>query len=164
MRLRLLSALALTCIALVALGCGRDSDDSGGSSGSISGRISADGSSTVGPFVTSAAERFKEEESGVDVTVGISGTGGGFERFCRGEIDVANASRAIKDEEAAACKEEGIDYLELQVANDGIVLVDEQRQHLGEMPDDGPAQEDLERGLEGRLVEGRRPGSSRTSS
>ena len=123
MRLRLLSALALACVALVALGCGRDSNDSGGSSGSMSGRISADGSSTVGPFVTSAAERFKEQESGVDVTVGISGTGGGFERFCRGETDVANASRTIKDEEAAACKEEGIDYLELQVANDGIVLV-----------------------------------------
>ena len=89
----------------------------------LSGTVRADGSSTVAPLVSLAAERFRPEEPGVKVTVGISGTGGGFERFCRGETDLANASRPIKDEEIAACKKKGIDYLELQVANDGLSVV-----------------------------------------
>ena len=89
----------------------------------LSGTVRADGSSTVAPLVSLAAERFRQEEPGVKVTVGISGTGGGFERFCRGETDLANASRPIKDEEIAACKKKGIDYLELQVANDGLSVV-----------------------------------------
>jgi phosphate transport system substrate-binding protein len=89
----------------------------------LSGTVRADGSSTVAPLVSLAAERFRTEEPGVRVTVGISGTGGGFERFCRGETDLANASRPIKDEEIAACKKKGIDYLELQVANDGLSVV-----------------------------------------
>ena len=63
------------------------------------------------------------EQPGVQVTVGVSGTGGGFERFCRGETDISNASRPIKDEEATACKDEGIDYIEFQVANDALTVV-----------------------------------------
>jgi phosphate transport system substrate-binding protein len=89
----------------------------------LSGTVRADGSSTVAPLVSLAAERFRTEEPDVKVTVGISGTGGGFERFCRGETDLANASRPIKDEEAAACAKKGIEYLELQVANDGLSVV-----------------------------------------
>ena len=89
----------------------------------LSGTVRADGSSTVAPLVSLAAERFRQEEPGVKVTVGVSGTGGGFERFCRGETDLANASRPIKDEEIAACKKKGIDYIELQVANDGLSVV-----------------------------------------
>ena len=89
----------------------------------LSGTVRADGSSTVAPLVSLAAERFRTEEPGVRVTVGISGTGGGFERFCRGETDLANASRPIKDEEIAACKKKGIEYLELHVANDGLSVV-----------------------------------------
>ena len=89
----------------------------------LSGTVRADGSSTVAPLVSLAAERFRKEEPGVKVTVGISGTGGGFERFCRGETDLSNASRPIKDEEIAACKKKGIEYLELQVANDGLSVV-----------------------------------------
>jgi phosphate transport system substrate-binding protein len=89
----------------------------------LSGTVRADGSSTVAPLVSLAAERFRTEEPGVKVTVGISGTGGGFERFCRGETDLANASRPIKDEEIAACKKKRIDYVELQVANDGLSVV-----------------------------------------
>ena len=57
------------------------------------------------------------------MTVGVSGTGGGFERFCRGETDLSNASRPIKDEEAAACKNKGIEYVEFQVANDALTVV-----------------------------------------
>ncbi|MEA2467800.1 MAG: phosphate transport system substrate-binding protein, partial [Thermoleophilaceae bacterium] len=65
----------------------------------LSGTISADGSSTVGPLTTAAAEGFGAANPGVQVTVGISGTGGGFEKFCAGETDLSDASRPIKDEE-----------------------------------------------------------------
>ena len=88
----------------------------------LGGAISADGSSTVGPFTTRAAEDFRAQ-GGVDVTVGISGTGGGFERFCAGETDISNASRAIKDEEAAICADKGVEYIELQVATDALTNV-----------------------------------------
>ena len=114
--------LALALLALVAAGCGRDSGDSG-ESGDLSGKVTADGSSTVGPFVTAAAEQFKQEEGGVDISVGISGTGGGFDRFCRGETDLSDASRPIEPDEQAACKKGGVDFVELHVANDGIVNV-----------------------------------------
>jgi phosphate transport system substrate-binding protein len=106
--------VALSTLALVAAGCG------GGGSGS--GVITADRSSTVGPFTTKAAEDFKAS-GGVDVTVGISGTGGGFERFCAGETDISNASRAIKDEEATICSENGVEYVEFQVATDALTNV-----------------------------------------
>ena len=70
----------------------------------LSGRLSLDGSSTVAPLMSLAAERFRKVEPGVKITVGTSGTGGGFERFCRGETDVSNASRPIKEEEALCAK------------------------------------------------------------
>ena len=112
-----IAAAAAAALALVASSCG------GGNGGDGSGgTISADGSSTVGPFTTKAAEDFKAQ-GGVDVTVGISGTGGGFERFCRDETDLSNASRPIDDEEAAACAEAGIEYLELTVATDALTNV-----------------------------------------
>ena len=89
----------------------------------LSGTISVDGSSTVGPLTTAAAEAFGAANSGVQVTVGISGTGGGFEKFCAGETDLSDASRPIKDEEKAACDAKGIKFHELLVANDGITVV-----------------------------------------
>jgi phosphate transport system substrate-binding protein len=117
----------MVLIALAVAGCGGDDDtDASGDTGGgedLSGRIEADGSSTVGPFTTRAAERFQQEKSGVQVTVGVSGTGGGFERFCRGETDLSNASRPIKDEEKTACEEQGVDYVEFQVANDALTVV-----------------------------------------
>ena len=123
-------AILLGLLALLAVGCGRDDDnDTSGSTTSasgasdLSGRIEADGSSTVGPYTTAAAERFQQQNSGVQVTVGVSGTGGGFERFCRGETDLSNASRPIKDEEAAACNAKGVEYVEFQVANDALTVV-----------------------------------------
>ncbi len=127
-------ALVLVLATLLA-GCGGgsrgDDDEAGGdtggttaaSGGDLSGRIQVDGSSTVGPYTTAAAEAFRDAEPGVEVTVGVSGTGGGFERFCRGETDLSNASRPIKDEEIAACKQEGIEYVEFQVANDALTVV-----------------------------------------
>ena len=113
-RLLVVAALAATTVATTACGGGGDSGSGGA--------VTADGSSTVGPYVTSAAEGFRDE-SGTNVTVGISGTGGGFERFCRGETDLSNASRPIKDEEAAICEENGVEYVELQVANDALTVV-----------------------------------------
>ena len=80
----------------------------------MSGTVKVDGSSTVAPLTTAAAELFKEEQPGVNVTVGTSGTGGGFEKFCAGETDISDASRPIKDdEEAAICEENGIEYVEM---------------------------------------------------
>jgi phosphate transport system substrate-binding protein len=115
-RSRLIGVAALVgagMVALVAAGCG----GGGGAS------ITADGSSTVGPFTTLAAERFKEVQPDVNVTVGISGTGGGFERFCVGETDVSNASRPIEGDEAQTCADNSIDYIELQVANDALTVI-----------------------------------------
>ncbi len=107
-------AATITALALAAAGCG---GDEGGS-----GVITADGSSTVGPFVTTAAQDFKEAE-GVNVTVGISGTGGGFERFCVGETDLSNASRQIDEEEIAICEENGVEYVEFRIATDALTNV-----------------------------------------
>jgi phosphate transport system substrate-binding protein len=120
--------LALLSIAVVLSGCGGDRGggaDNGGATvdSELSGRILADGSSTVGPYTTAAAERFRGVHPNVQITVGVSGTGGGFERFCAGETDLSNASRAIKDEEAASCKAKGVEFVEFQVANDALTVV-----------------------------------------
>jgi phosphate transport system substrate-binding protein len=106
-------------------GCG-DDDDSGGNTsggGDLSGDITVDGSSTVAPLTSAAAEGFSAENPGVNVTVGTSGTGGGFERFCAGETDISDASREIEPDEAKACEDAGITYTELRVASDGITNV-----------------------------------------
>ncbi len=129
-RTLLLAMLAL--FVLAAAGCGRESESSSetpqiaadtSSDEQLSGRVQADGSSTVGPLTSAAAELYREVQPNVNVTVGISGTGGGFERFCRGETDISNASRPIKEEEAALCEEAGIEYTELQVAIDALTVV-----------------------------------------
>ena len=92
--------------------------------GDLSGTIKIDGSSTVAPFAQAAQEDFQGENPDVKITVGTSGTGGGFEKFCAGETDISDASRPIKpDEEAPVCKKNGIEYKEIQVANDGIAVV-----------------------------------------
>jgi phosphate transport system substrate-binding protein len=84
--------------------------------------IKIDGSSTVFPITEAVAEDFQNEKK-VKVTVGISGTGGGFKKFCRGETDVQNASRPILKKEMDACKEAGVQYIELPVAYDGLTVV-----------------------------------------
>jgi phosphate transport system substrate-binding protein len=127
----LLLVLAAGLLTTATAACGRSDSASDGTNAAISnansdlsGRIEADGSSTVGPFVTAAAEDFQAQNPGVQVTVGISGTGGGFERFCAGETDLSDASRPIKDdEEVPVCQTNGIEYTEFQVANDGIAVV-----------------------------------------
>jgi phosphate transport system substrate-binding protein len=112
---------AVVAIAVLALGVTVATALAGAQA--VSGKITADGSSTVGPYVTAAAERFQRANKGVQITVGISGTGGGFERFCKGEIDLANASRPLKQSEAATCRSNGISYEAFLVANDGISIV-----------------------------------------
>lgn len=126
---RTLVALAGCGVLVFVSACG--SDDSGSSTGagssgaaSLSGTIKIDGSSTVFPFAQAAAEQFKGQNSGVNISVGESGTGGGFEKFCAGETDISNASRPIDAEkEVPACKSKGVAYSEVQVANDGIAIV-----------------------------------------
>ncbi|SFE44349.1 phosphate ABC transporter substrate-binding protein, PhoT family (TC 3.A.1.7.1) [Paenibacillus algorifonticola] len=89
----------------------------------LSGDIKVDGSSTVFPLTEAAAEEFNKEHPDVRVPVGVSGTGGGFKQFCANEIAIADASRPIKEEEAANCKTAGIEYTELTVAYDGLSVV-----------------------------------------
>jgi len=119
---------ALLTLLLVLAGCGggREGASSGGAAAtgdSLSGSIAADGSSTVGPYATAAAEMFRSAHPNVRVTVGVSGTGGGFERFCAGETDLSNASRPIEDDEQEACRAKGVEYVELPIANDALTVV-----------------------------------------
>jgi len=93
------------------------------SESALSGTITADGSSTVGPYTTAAAEGFQKLHKKVRITVGISGTGGGFERFCKDETDLSNASRPMKQKEAAVCRENAVRYIAFLVANDGLSVV-----------------------------------------
>ena len=89
----------------------------------LTGSINLDGSSTVGPLSEVAAELFMQEYPGVQVTVAVSGTGGGFEKFCKGETDGNNASREIKDEEVANCEANGIASDNITVANDALTIL-----------------------------------------
>lgn len=114
---------AVVLVAALASCGGEDAGASGGSGDSLSGTIKVDGSSTVAPLSTVAAELFQQEHPGVQVTVGTSGTGGGFEKFCRGELDISDASRPIEDDEAAACEDGGVTYEEFAVANDALTVV-----------------------------------------
>lgn len=123
-RIRLAAALAAPTLLLAA--CGGQSADSGNDGGAATaGTVRADGSSTVGPLTAAAKELFNATPEGADIniTVGQSGTGGGFKKFCAGETDLSNASRPIKDEEAAACADAGIEFQEIIVANDALTVV-----------------------------------------
>jgi phosphate transport system substrate-binding protein len=102
--------------------CGNKNENEN-TSGKISGSISIDGSSTVYPITEAVAEEFKAAYPDVKVTVGLSGTGGGFKKFGRGEIDINDASRPIKASEDSVCKANNVNYLELKVAYDGLAVV-----------------------------------------
>ena len=114
-------------LTLAACGGADAGEASGGGSteggSELAGTIQIDGSSTVAPLSEAAAELFQEENPDVNVVVGTSGTGGGFEKFCAGDIDISDASRPIKEEEIAACEAAGIKYEEVTVANDGLAVV-----------------------------------------
>jgi phosphate transport system substrate-binding protein len=116
-------------LALVACGGGNDpqntSAEGGGDSteAAMSGEVVVDGSSTVFPLTSAAAELFQEQNPGVQVSVGNSGTGGGFEKFCAGETDISDASRPIEDDEIAICDENGVTQDEFAIANDALTVV-----------------------------------------
>jgi phosphate transport system substrate-binding protein len=133
---RLMSLVAI-CGALTfgVAACGDDEEETAGggdasaqeSSGEdrskLSGTVRIDGSSTVQPIAEAGSELFQEEAPNVKVTVGGAGTGDGFERFCRGEIVIADASRAIEAEEIEACEKGGVKPVEVQVGIDGLTVV-----------------------------------------
>lgn len=140
-----LTVSLLAVLMLLLTACGGDSaddeapaseaaGDTGGESGSetadsgdsadVSGSIEIDGSSTVGPLTDAIAEEYANEAPDVQVNLAISGTGGGFERFCgQGSTDISNASRPIDDEEAQICEENGIDFTEIRVGTDALTMV-----------------------------------------
>jgi phosphate transport system substrate-binding protein len=128
-RIKLAAALAIPTLFLAA--CGGQSEgtdtatDGATSGGGVTGEVRVDGSSTVGPLTAAASELFRAtpEGAGVNVSVGQSGTGGGFKKFCAGETDISDASRPIKDEEAATCADAGIEYQEIIVALDALTVV-----------------------------------------
>ena len=115
---------AVITFSLVLSGCGKkESAENAGNQETLKGEIRIDGSSTVYPITEAVAEEFRGEQPEVKVTVGVSGTGGGFKKFTRGEIDINNASRSIKEQEASSSQESNIKYVELKVAFDGLVVV-----------------------------------------
>jgi phosphate transport system substrate-binding protein len=89
----------------------------------LSGEIIIDGSSTVFPITEAVAEEFRKTNSGVNISIGFSGTGGGFKKFTIGETDISNASRPIKESEATIAKDNKIDYVELMIAYDGLSIM-----------------------------------------
>ncbi|MBW3578275.1 MAG: PstS family phosphate ABC transporter substrate-binding protein [Actinobacteria bacterium] len=134
-------AAVLAVVALFAAACGNprdgvssgradgansgdDADRANGGGNGLSGSIEIDGSSTVGPLTDAIAEEYAQQEPDVTVNLSISGSGGGFERFCNvGDTQISNASRPIKQEEADACAENGIEFIEVRVGTDALTMV-----------------------------------------
>ena len=109
--------LLITAITISLASCGNNKKEDGGSA------ISIDGSSTVYPITEAIAEEYRAEAPGTDITIGVSGTGGGFKKFGRGEVAITNASRPIKDDEKKMAESNGISFVELEVAYDGLAVV-----------------------------------------
>lgn len=109
--------ILITAVTLALASCGNNKKDNKTSS------INIDGSSTVYPVTEAIAEEYRSVDPDVDVTIGVSGTGGGFKKFGRGETDISNASRPIKEEEKAIAKQNNIDFIQLEVAYDGLAVV-----------------------------------------
>lgn len=117
--------ITIIALALIVLACGEKKEKAAdnGQTAELSGTIKVDGSSTVFPITEAVAEEFRSVQPKVKVTIGVSGTGGGFKKFSRGETNLSNASRPIKGKEKAACLENNISYLELEVAYDGLAVL-----------------------------------------
>lgn len=118
-----LPVMIMAAATLALVSCGGNKQTENTDSTHVSGEVRIDGSSTVYPITEAVAEEFRTEQPDVKVTVGLSGTGGGFKKFSRGETDINNASRHIKAEEIKACEENNIHHLELEVAYDGLSVV-----------------------------------------
>lgn len=111
---------ACLLVSLTLTACNRDPDIA---SGPLSGRVTIDGSATVFPLNQAVAKAFRESNPAVQFAVDFSGTGGGFRKFCAGEVDIAAASRPIKSTEGARCKTQRVDYIEVPVAFDSLAVV-----------------------------------------
>jgi phosphate transport system substrate-binding protein len=120
MRTTRITALALPLAVAAFAACGGGER---GAEGGLTGMVRIDGSSTVFPITEAVAEEFQHANRGVRVTVGISGTGGGFKKYCAGETDISDASRPIKDSEREACGEASIDPIAIRVAIDGLAVM-----------------------------------------
>ena len=112
--------LAVIALAALLTGCGNEQKEE---EKALTGKIEIDGSSTVYPIMEAFAEDFRNLYPDVKTTIGVSGTGGGFKKFARGETDMSNASRPIKKEEAEACAQNNIEFIELPIAYDGLAVV-----------------------------------------
>ncbi len=168
---KLLTLAVCGVLALGAAACGDDDDADAGGTGSsssgdqsLSGNIKIDGSSTVAPFAQAAQEAFQGENPDVKITVGTSGTGGGFEKFCAGETDISDASRPIKeDEEAPLCEKAGNRLRR----GSGRQRRHRRRDQQGadrRLSHHRAAEEAVEQGLEGQEPQGARPVPTRTRS
>jgi phosphate transport system substrate-binding protein len=124
-----IAVASATALVLVACGSGNDPEnataegDAESTEAALSGEVVIDGSSTVFPLTSAAAELFQEQNPAVQVSVGQSGTGGGFEKFCAGETDISNASRQIEEDEVAACEQNGVTQDEFSIANDALTVI-----------------------------------------
>ncbi|MBO0587772.1 PstS family phosphate ABC transporter substrate-binding protein [Sporosarcina sp. E16_8] len=121
--MKILATLGLACSIFLAACGGTEGNTSAKTSEGLSGSVAGDGSSTVAPIMEAIVEEYAQAEKDVKVSVGVSGTGGGFEKFIAGSTDFSNASRPIKDEEKAKLDEAGVNYTELKIANDGLTIV-----------------------------------------
>jgi len=120
-----LFAVLFVMVVFASCGGGSSSSDSteNGENAKLTGTVKIDGSSTVYPITEAVAEEFRIDQPDVRVTIGVSGTGGGFKKFSRGESDINDASRPIKDKEIKVCEENMIKYVELTVAYDGLAVL-----------------------------------------
>lgn len=118
-----LALTAVTSFWLIACSGGGQLEETKVPGKILEGTILVDGSSTVAPITAAVAEEFQKTYPDVRVPVGISGTGGGFKKFCAGETDISDASRPIKESEVELCNQNGIEYVELPVAFDGLAVM-----------------------------------------
>ena len=116
--------VAAASVVVLAAACGGSPDSSSGGPAAV---VRVDGSSTVFPISEAVAEEFQRANRNVRVTVGISGTGGGFQKFCRSETDISDASRPIRPSEIEACRQANVSFIELPIAYDGIAIVVNQK-------------------------------------
>jgi len=116
--------IPVAVLVITMAGCGQTANEGGQEEGAPAALITLDGSSTVFPIAEAVAEEFGKANPNMRTpTVGISGTGGGFQKFCRGETDITNASRPIRPAEIEACQKAGLEYIEVPIAYDGIAIV-----------------------------------------
>lgn len=120
---KLISLILVGALALSLAACGGGGSETESPEQELTGTIAIDGSSTVFPITEAIAEEFNAAYPEVRVPIGVSGTGGGFKKFIAGETDISNASRPIKDEEAAAAADAGIEYIEMTIAYDGLSVL-----------------------------------------